>query len=110
MPNFIHSLDASSIHELTNFIHNLKIGEIQNELEELKKRATLGGSLEGVETYLIEKYTYNSDEPEDNLKKDNTYMDSTLVKNHELIKVAAFNQNIPLYTIHDCFATTPNNM
>lgn len=32
MPNFIHSLDASNIHEITIFLLKLKIGEIKEEL------------------------------------------------------------------------------
>ena len=38
MPNFIHSLDATNIHELTNFLHNLKINEIKEDPELNKKK------------------------------------------------------------------------
>lgn len=111
MPNFIHSLDATNIHELTDSIHKLKINEINKEIEEVIIRngynITYKDILEDVKPYLINKYTSRSSY---NLPKDNTIFDSELVKKNDLIKICAFNQNIPLYTIHDCFATTPNHM
>lgn len=111
MPNFIHSLDASNLHDLTHFLHNLKIDEIKKELEGVLKkiyiyREDLYNKLKLEEEYLIENYTYNSAK-----QKDNTNFDIDLVKGGvDLIKIGAFKNNIPLYTIHDCFAKTPNYM
>jgi hypothetical protein len=109
MPNFIHSLDASNIHELTNFLHNLKIDEIKKELEEVERIKNrydnnLENKLKLEEDYLFENYTNESEQ------KDNTFFDINLIKGVDLKKIGAFKNNIPLYTIHDCFATTPNYM
>ena len=116
MPNFIHSLDACNIHEITNFLHRLKIDEINDEIKnELGGKIShygdsLNSKLKLEQEYLTEKYTYNPYEQNDNINKDNTFLDISLVRDVDLIKIGAFKKNIPLYTIHDCFATTPNNM
>jgi hypothetical protein len=122
MPNFIHSLDANNIHELTDFLHNLKIKEIKKELEE--EIILSGGDYYRTEEdrqeekeqqeqeYLIKKYTYDSNS-NNRVNKDNTLFDISFVfkdKVEDLIKMGAFKNNIPLYTIHDCFATTAKNM
>src|SRR5882762_6750818 len=66
MPNFIHSLDASNIHNLTDFLHNLKIAEIKQELKkEITNTKYLHLNLgylksEKEKNYLIKKYTFNS--------------------------------------------------
>jgi hypothetical protein len=114
MPNFIHSLDASNIHEITNYLYNLNIDKIKEDLKiEVSERSGIINEnlyqrlkLE----YLLENYTYNKNIPLDCSNKDNTFFDLDLINHLDIIKISAFKNNIPLYTIHDCFATTPNNM
>lgn len=118
MPNFIHSLDASNIHEITNVLHNLTLSEINEEVEEVIKSVMVTdikrlddkNKLEEEQNYLTKNYTYNINSPFEDQTKDNKFMDLGLAKTLDLKKVGAFKKNIPLYTIHDCFATTPNNM
>ena len=82
-------------------------------IEDLKKEInTYGGKLssELKREYLLEKYTFDPDNPLSFRDKDNTFFDISLLTDFDLITIGAFKNNIPLYTIHDCFATTPNNM
>jgi uncharacterized protein YggT (Ycf19 family) len=110
MPNFIHSLDASNIHELTNFLHKLNIAEIQKELErETKYTSEMDLTTERID-YLIKNYTIDWNNSTDRIVKDNTFSDLSVIWEGDLITVGALKKIVPLYTIHDCFATTPNNM
>jgi len=116
MPNFIHSLDASNIHEITNYLYNLNIDKIKEELkiEVVERYGDESGSNIQMQRlkleYLLENYTYDNDNIMDYKDKDNTFFDLHLINHLDVIKISAFKENIPLYTIHDCFATTPNNM
>lgn len=130
MPNFIHSLDACSVHEITNFLHNLIIDETTEDLIMDTRKNERHWDSKNKEDYLFDKFTYDQNDLNDPNKvcdyspfghlkqpsccgqgqKDNTFFDKDLVEGIDLIKVGAFKNNIPLYTIHDCFATTPNNM
>ena len=123
MPNFIHSLDATSVHEITEFLHKLKIEEIKKEVKNEqekegqrldpydKKLIGRNKTTKIGEEYLIKNYTYDSNKC---LNKNNTLFEINFIVEEidDLIEMAAFKKtkNIPLYTIHDCFATTPNNM
>ena len=64
--------------------------------------------------YLREKFTFDPDSSGIGFNytdhSDITLFDLSLVEDFDPIKLGAFKNNIPLYTIHDCFATTPNNM
>lgn len=128
MPNFIHSLDATSVHEITEFIHNLKIEQIKKEVKEVQEQELRGRISESHypkeiflqkkkqiekeigEEYLIKKYTFDSSKH--GYVKDKLLFDFAFIREEldDLIKMAAFFKSLPIYTIHDCFATTPNNM
>jgi DNA-dependent RNA polymerase len=120
MPNFIHSLDAASVHEITELLHKLKIEEIKKEVQKKQKemRQEHFGYMVRMgkeeqkrieEEYLINNYTYDSNKSfnEDKTLFDINFFDKEI---DDFIEMAAFKKNIPLYTIHDCFATTPYNM
>ena len=118
MPNFIHSLDASNIHEITNYLYNLNIDRVKEELkryvpdkygdmyEKNKEEKNKKFRLE----HLIEYYTYDNNRIWEMNDKNNTFFDIDLINHLDIMKISAFKDSIPLYTIHDCFATTPNNM
>ena len=114
MPNFIHSLDASCIHELTNILILILSDKIVNEYNDLTAKSKRNGYISESELSVHDQmrlnYLYISDNQSDYLSKDNTYFDDTLVKDVSTQYLGVIKNNIPLYTIHDCFATTPNNM
>ena len=109
MPNFIHSLDASCIHELTNDLIEI----IKNKNEDLLAMNNLNSRKENnirLFNNNISKFIYYNDNPSDFLNKDNTYFDYDSVKDMDFNKIGIFKNTIPLYTIHDCFASTADNM
>jgi len=72
-------------------------------LKDLKEEAKL--RLEN--RHLIKKYMYV-----ENIEEDNTLFDYHLVKDSgvDFKKIAAFKNNIPLYSIHDCYAARATDM
>jgi DNA-dependent RNA polymerase len=113
MPNFIHSLDASHIHEITFFILKLRIEEIKKELTNVHNRyenLDIDDKLKVVEKYLIKNYDLS--------KVDERKITEIILSDFDLIKYSdgnitktvAFLINLPFYSIHDCIATTANNM
>lgn len=108
MPNFIHSLDASCILELTFDLfsllkNNIKLEKGRDNPETLEKE-------EIIIDRLLSNIIYDTDDIREFLRKDNTCFDSELVSNIDYKTILALKNIIPLYTIHDCFATTANNM
>lgn len=109
MPNFVHSLDASCIHELTFDLFT----QLRNDIKlpnKVESSSDLYVSEERRARNLFLQFVYESYDQSDYLSKDNTYFDSDLVSNIDLKTLGALKNTIPLYTIHDCFATTANNM
>ena len=59
MPNFIHSLDATNIHEITNYLYNLSIDEIEEEFKkENDGKGIIGEDLykKIKEEYIVDNY------------------------------------------------------